>query len=70
MVKQPKCTNLPPPAIQNYQSPKGLLSLQLFESDVSFEEYKCVFFGDKCPFVNQVFPIFMFCLVIYTTEEN
>lgn len=70
MVKQPKCTNLPPPAIKNYQSPKGLLSLQLFESDVSFEEYKCVFFGRQMSFREPSFSVFMFCLVIYTSEEN
>ena len=38
----------PPPAMKNDRSPKGLLLLQFFDSDVTFEEYKDNFFGDKC----------------------
>ena len=34
--------------MKNDRSPKGLLLLQFFDSDVTFEEYKDNFFGDKC----------------------
>ena len=49
MVTQLNCSDPPPPpAMKNDRSPKGLLLLQFFDSDVTFEEYKDNFFGDKC----------------------
>ena len=48
MVTHLNCSDPPPPAMKNDRSPKGLLLLQFFDSDVTFEEYKDNFFGDKC----------------------
>ena len=34
--------------MKNDRSPEGLLLFPFFEIDVTFEEYKDNFFGDKC----------------------
>ena len=34
--------------MKNDRSPEGLLLFPFFEIDVTFEEYKENFFGDKC----------------------
>ena len=61
MVTQPKCSNPPSPAIKNDWSPQGLLLLQFFESDVTFEECKYSYFDDNCLTIDTKFALISYC---------